>query len=74
MRPPDPALGPERAAQIALASPLTTVAIGGIDAGNLRCVLALGFVNFAVVRAVCAKSDPRTSIAKLRATWHEYVA
>ncbi len=70
-QPPDAALGPERATRIALASPLTTVAIGGINTGNLRWVLTLGIVNFAVVRAVCATSDPRKAIAELQAIWLE---
>ncbi|MHB9005119.1 MAG: thiamine phosphate synthase [Coriobacteriia bacterium] len=70
-QPPDSALGPERAANIARASPLTTVAIGGIDATNLPWVLAVGFTNFAVVRAVCGRSDPRTAISELQATWRK---
>ncbi|PKN49835.1 MAG: thiamine phosphate synthase [Deltaproteobacteria bacterium HGW-Deltaproteobacteria-20] len=70
-QPPDPALGPERAANIARVSPLTTVAIGGIDTSNLPWVLAVGFTNFAVVRAVCGRSDPRTAISELQATWRK---
>jgi thiamine-phosphate pyrophosphorylase len=68
-QPPDPALGPERAAAVALACPLPSVAIGGIDATNLSRILALGFVNFAVVRAVCAEPDPRAAISELQAIW-----
>jgi thiamine-phosphate pyrophosphorylase len=70
-QPPDPALGPERAACIARASPLTSVAIGGIDATNLPWVLAVGFTNFAVVRAVCSRRDPQTAISELQATWRK---
>ncbi len=70
-KPPDPVLGLERAASIARASPLTSVAIGGIDATNLPWVLAVGFANFAVVRAVCSRPDPQTAISELQATWHK---
>lgn len=64
---PDPVLGPDRAAAIVRASPLTTVAIGGIDAGNLGSLLRAGIVNFAVVRAVCSAEDPRAAIRALQA-------
>lgn len=63
--PPDPVLGPERAAAIARGSPLTTVAIGGIDATNLPRLRDLGIVCFAVVRAVCAAGDPHGAIRTL---------
>ncbi len=66
---PDPVLGVERAAAIAVASPLTSVAIGGIDEQNLPQLLAAGIVNFAVVRAVCHADDPRARIADLLAVW-----
>jgi thiamine-phosphate pyrophosphorylase len=71
-RPPDPVLGPERAAAIARASRLTAVAIGGIDEVNLPRVLALGLVNFAVVRAVCASKEPRGAIAVLQRIFREH--
>ena len=66
---PDPLLGLDRAAAIVRASPLPAVAIGGIDAANLASVLARGISNVAVVRAVCARDDPRSAIAELRAVW-----
>jgi len=69
--PPDPVLGLPRAATVARASSLTTVAIGGIDATNLPQVLASGFTNFAVVRAVGAGPDPRLAIAELQAVWRK---
>jgi len=69
--PPDPVLGLDRAAAIGRASSLTTVAIGGIDATNLPLVLASGFTNFAVVRAVCACPEPRLAIAELQAVWRK---
>ena len=64
---PDPVLGLDRAGGILRATPLTAVAIGGIDAQNLPQVLAAGAVNFAVVRAVCAQADPYAAICRLQA-------
>lgn len=72
--PPEPPLGPERAAAMATSTRLATVAIGGIDATNLSRVLAAGFVNFAVVRAVCGRSEPRAAIAELQALWRRAVS
>ncbi len=62
---PDPVLGLDRMGGIIRSSPLTTVAIGGIDAENLPRVLAHGARNFAVVRAVNRASDPRAAIRRL---------
>jgi len=66
---PDPALGLERMGRIVRASPLTTVAIGGIDAGNLAEVLRHGAVNFCVVRAVNQAPDPKAAIRRLYEIW-----
>lgn len=63
---PDPVLGLPRAAAIARSSPLTTVAIGGIDAGNANAVLTAGLVNVAVLRAVCRSDNPRSAIEALQ--------
>jgi len=63
---PDPVLGLEPMGLIIRASPLTTVAIGGIDAHNLPLVLAQGAVNFAVVRAVNHARDPVAAIRALQ--------
>jgi thiamine-phosphate pyrophosphorylase len=71
---PDPALGLERMGRIVAATPLTTVAIGGIDAGNLRDVLRAGAVNFAVVRHVCAAANPAAAIRELQAIWQDHHA
>lgn len=62
---PDPVVGLAAMGAIMRASPLTTVAIGGIDATNLPHVLAAGAVNFAVVRAVNRASDPAAAIRAL---------
>ena len=68
---PDPVLGLERAGTILKATPLTAVAIGGIDETNLPQVLAAGASNFAVVRAVCAQADPYAAILRLQTLWRE---
>lgn len=64
---PDPVVGLETLGEIVRVSPLTTVAIGGIDAGNLAQVLAQGAGNYAVVRAVNRAPDPAAAIRVLQA-------
>ena len=63
---PDPSLGLERMGRIVRNSPLTTVAIGGINTDNLAEVLRQGAVNYCVVRAVTQHADPRAAIRRLR--------
>jgi len=63
---PDPVLGLAALGVLVRASPLTTVAIGGIDATNLPDVLATGAANFAVIRAVNRASDPAAAIRALQ--------
>ena len=70
----NPPLGVQRAAAIVEESPVTAVAIGGIDETTLPEVLAAGPVNFAVVRAVCAAADPAAAISRLQAIWHRHMA
>lgn len=62
----DPALGIAEAGKIMKASPLTSVAIGGIDANNLPQLLAAGIDNFCVVRAVNTATDPVAAIQQLQ--------
>lgn len=62
---PDPVVGLDRMGAIIRSSPLTAVAIGGIDAENLPEVLSHGAQNFAVVRAVNKAADPEKAIALL---------
>jgi thiamine-phosphate pyrophosphorylase len=69
---PDPVLGPERAGSIIRNSPLTSVAIGGINEENLPAVLSGGAVNFCVVRAVTQQPDPKAAILRLQRLWEEY--
>ena len=66
---PDPSLGPERMGRIIRNSPLTTVAIGGINTDNLAEVLRQGAVNYCVVRAVNQHPDPRAAIRSLQEIW-----
>jgi len=66
---PDPVLGIERMAAIVRSSPVATVAIGGIDRGNLAKVLRRGARNFCVVRAVNGRPDPETAIRELQRIW-----
>jgi thiamine-phosphate pyrophosphorylase len=63
---PDPVLGLAALGAIVRASPLTTVAIGGIDAANLPDVLAAGAANFAVIRAVNLAANPAAAIRALQ--------
>lgn len=70
-RNPDPLLGVDRACSIIRGSPLTTVAIGGIDASNLASLLRRGVDNFAVVRAVCGSSRPREAVRRLTDIWRD---
>jgi thiamine-phosphate pyrophosphorylase len=65
----DPDLGLERMGKIIRESPLTAVAIGGIDEGNLAEVLALRAVNFSSVRPIMKSPDPRSVIRRLMEIW-----
>jgi thiamine-phosphate pyrophosphorylase len=65
----DPTLGMERMGRIIRGSPLTAVAIGGIDAKNLAEVLRHGAENFCVVRAVNQAADPAAAIGRLQEIW-----
>ncbi|MFH1037391.1 MAG: thiamine phosphate synthase [PVC group bacterium] len=66
---PDPVLGLERMGEIIRGNPLTAVAIGGINEGNLRQVLDRGAVNFAAVRPIMETADPRGAIRRLMDIW-----
>ena len=69
---PDPTVGLMRMEKMIRLAPMTTVAIGGINAGNLAEVLHHGAMNYAVVRAVCQSDDPGSAIAKLQDIWREH--
>ncbi len=68
----DPALGAQSAGEIAQAMPLTSVAIGGINEGNLEAVLSAGFNNFCVVSAVNAAPNPVEAIQVLQKIWENH--
>jgi thiamine-phosphate pyrophosphorylase len=61
-----PALGIAEVGRIALATPLTSVAIGGINAANLPGLLQAGADNFCVVGAVNQAPDPAAAIRQLQ--------
>lgn len=69
----DPALGPEETAHIMALSPITSVAIGGIDASNLPSLLQAGIDNYCVVRAVNSRPDPLTAVRELKKIWQNHV-
>jgi thiamine-phosphate pyrophosphorylase len=67
----DPALGPEETGRIIQQSPLTTVAIGGINAANLSVVLQAGIINFCVISAVNQSASPLEAIKELHEIWQK---
>ncbi|MBI9077007.1 MAG: thiamine phosphate synthase [Desulfatibacillum sp.] len=69
---PDPTMGLETVGRIITSSPLSCVAIGGIDQENLPRVLAHGAKNFAVVRAVNQAADPEEAIRGLMEIWRNF--
>lgn len=69
---PDPALGVGLAGNIIKNSPLTCVALGGLDETNLAGVLRAGAVNFCAVRAVMQSSEPEKAIRALQQIWQNH--
>ncbi len=69
---PDPTVGLETMEKIVAETPLTSVAIGGIDTENLPHVLEAGAINFSVVRTVNRTDDPAGAIARLMRIWREF--
>ena len=62
----DPALGIARVGNIIKNSPLTCVALGGLDETNLAAVLNAGAVNFCAVRAIMKSPEPEKVIRALQ--------
>ena len=62
----DPALGIDVTSRMVKNTPLTSVAIGGINNENLPSILNAGITNYCVVRAVNAVSDPLKAIRELQ--------
>jgi thiamine-phosphate pyrophosphorylase len=69
----DPALGVKRAGNIIKNSPLTCVALGGLDETNLAEVLKAGAVNFCAVRAIMQSPEPEKAIRALQRLWRVVV-
>jgi len=65
----DPDLGIERTGQIIRNSPLTCVALGGLDETNLAGVLMAGAVNYCAVRAIMKSPQPEREIFTLQKIW-----
>lgn len=70
---PDPALGAARAGNIIKNSPLTCVALGGLNETNLAGVLKAGAANFCAVRAVMQSPEPEQVIRALQKIWRTAV-
>jgi len=68
-----PHLGPETTAKIAAHTPITSVAIGGIDENNLPLLLNAGVENYCVVGAVNSQPDPTAAIRTLQKIWETCV-
>lgn len=68
----DPTLGIEKAGQIMDGSPLTSVAIGGINEENLPTLLEGGVHNFCVIHAVNKVTDPAAAIGRLQEIWEKH--
>jgi thiamine-phosphate pyrophosphorylase len=67
-----PALGTEETGRLMRRTPLTTVAIGGVNAENLPHLLQAGMDNFCVVSAVNQAEDPTQSIRQLQKIWKRH--
>lgn len=68
-----PALGIDEAGRIAAETPVTSVAIGGINEQNLPDLLKAGARNYCVVRAVNSSPNPAGAIRRLQAIWKNHV-
>ncbi len=68
---PDPVLGLEEMGRIIRSTPLTAVAIGGINEENLPRVLEEGAENFAAVRPMMSAAAPLEAITRLQRVWRE---
>lgn len=68
---PDPVVGLPQMGEIIRQSPVTSVAIGGIDEDNLPEVLAHGAINFCAVRAIMESQTPQKVIQRMMTLWQE---
>ncbi|WP_018155397.1 thiamine phosphate synthase [Demetria terragena] len=63
------ALGPEGIRAVATATPLPSVAIGGIDATRAPRLRDAGVEGIAVVTAICSAPDPQAAARDIRSAW-----
>ncbi len=71
-KPDHPApLGIAGFAEIAAATPLPCVAIGGIRVDDVAALKHAGAAGVAVVSAICAASDPRAAAAAFASAWSQ---
>jgi thiamine-phosphate diphosphorylase len=66
------AIGLEGLRDVARATALPVVGIGGIDEGNAREVLAAGAAGIAVIGAVASAQDPVEAVRALRTVVDDY--
>jgi thiamine-phosphate pyrophosphorylase len=66
-----PPIGPTELARICRDVRLPVVAIGGINAKNLRQVIEAGAAGAAVVAAVAEAPDMQAAVAELRSIWEK---
>ena len=64
-RKPGTPKGPDALREVCNAVTVPVIAIGGIDASNLRPVIDAGAWGAAVIGAVCGAKDPRAATAAL---------
>lgn len=64
-----PALGVDGFRDIAAASPVPCVAIGGVGIDDVETLRDAGAAGVAVVSALCAADDPRETARELRSRW-----
>jgi len=65
----DPLLGPAGLRAVAAAVRIPVVAIGGINAGNVRELRGIGLAGVSVVSAICAAPDPAAAATELRTVY-----
>ena len=68
-----PALGVAETGRIAASVPITSVAIGGINADNLPALIEAGARKYCVIGAVNSAPDPSAAIAHLQRIWKTHV-
>ncbi len=62
-------LGPKRIRELAAASALPIVAIGGIKASNAGQLRGSGAIGICVVSGICSADDPRAAVQQIRSAF-----